>query len=73
MRRIIVSNLISLDGFMEGPNRALDWFAVDQEFFGYARELLGKVDTILFCSGARLISIWPVIGQPRPQLKMTHA
>ncbi len=61
MRRIIVSNLISLDGFMEGPNRALDWFAVDQEFFGYARELLGRVDTILFgrATYQHMAGYWP--------------
>ena len=32
MRRILVSNLISLDGFYEGPNDEIDFFVVDQEF-----------------------------------------
>jgi len=61
MRRIIVSNLISLDGFMEGPNRALDWFRVDEEFFEYARELLNAVDTILFgrVTYQMMASYWP--------------
>jgi dihydrofolate reductase len=48
MRRIIVSNLMSLDGFFEGPNHELDWFVVDEEFFEYARDMLRSVDTILF-------------------------
>lgn len=48
MRKIIVSNLASLDGFVEGPNRELDWHTVDEEFFAYARELLGSVDALLF-------------------------
>jgi len=48
MRKVIVSNLMSLDGFFEGPNHELDWFVVDQEFFEYARDMLRGVDTILF-------------------------
>jgi dihydrofolate reductase len=48
MRKIIVSNLASLDGFFEGPNKELDWFMVDEEFFEYARDLLRSVDTLLF-------------------------
>jgi dihydrofolate reductase len=48
MRKVIVSNLMSLDGFFEGPNHELDWFVVDQEFFAYARDMLRGVDTILF-------------------------
>ncbi len=48
MRRIIVSNLMSLDGFFEGPNHELDWFVVDEEFFAYARDMLRSVDTIVF-------------------------
>lgn len=61
MRRIIVSNLISLDGFLEGPNRELDWFRVDEEFFSYARELLNAVDTILFgrVTYQMMASYWP--------------
>jgi dihydrofolate reductase len=48
MRKVIVSNLMSLDGFFEGPNHELDWFVVDEEFFEYARDMLRGVDTILF-------------------------
>jgi dihydrofolate reductase len=48
MRKILVSNLMSLDGFFEGPNGNLDWFVTDEEFFEYARKLLCSVDTLLF-------------------------
>lgn len=48
MRKIIVSNLVSLDGYFEGPNKELDWFVVDEEFNKYAINLLNEVDTILF-------------------------
>lgn len=48
MRKVIVSNLMSLDGFMAGPNGEIDWFVVDKEFDAYARELFAGVDTLLF-------------------------
>jgi dihydrofolate reductase len=48
MRKVIISNLMSLDGFMAGPNGEIDWFVVDEEFDDYARELFDSVDTLLF-------------------------
>src|ERR1700685_76294 len=48
MRRIIVSNVMSLDGFFERPNKRLDWVITDNEFFDYAKGLLRSVDTLLF-------------------------
>lgn len=48
MRKVIVSNVMSLDGFFEGPNKELDWFTPDEEFFEYAKGLLRAVDTLLF-------------------------
>ena len=48
MRKVIVSNLVSLDGFFEGSKKELDWFVVEQEFFDFARNQLFEVDTILF-------------------------
>jgi dihydrofolate reductase len=48
LRKLIVSNLMSLDGFFEGPNHEIDWFVVDKEFLAYASEMLRSVDAILF-------------------------
>lgn len=48
MRKVIVSNLVSLDGYMAGPHGEIDWFVVDAEFDAYARELFAGVDTLLF-------------------------
>jgi hypothetical protein len=36
MRKIIVSDFISLDGFFEGPNKELGWHHVDDQFQEYA-------------------------------------
>lgn len=48
MRKIIASEMVSLDGFFENANRQPDWYRVSNEFFEYSRELLNSVDTILF-------------------------
>ncbi len=61
MRKIILSNLISLDGFFEGPDKELDWFVIEEEFYEYVRELLNQVDTILFgrITYQMMVKYWP--------------
>jgi dihydrofolate reductase len=61
MRKLLVSNLMSLDGFFEGPRKELDWFVVDDEFLAYAREMLRSVDTILFgrTTYEHMAAYWP--------------
>ncbi len=61
MRKIIVSNVITLDGYFEGPNREIDWFVTDNEFFNYAVDLLHAVDTILYgrITYEQMASFWP--------------
>lgn len=61
MRKIIVSNVVSLDGFFEGVNKEIDWFTVDESFFEYARQLLNEVDTILFgrVTYQMMAAFWP--------------
>lgn len=48
MRRVIVSNLVSLDGYLAAPDGDLSWFAVGPEFLGYAQGLMREVGAILF-------------------------
>jgi dihydrofolate reductase len=61
MRKVIVSNMVSLDGFFEGPNKELDWHVVDEEFFAYAKDLLRTVDTLLFgaVTYEHMAAYWP--------------
>jgi dihydrofolate reductase len=47
MRKIIVMLSVSLDGFMEGPHRELDWQLVDDELHGHFNEVLGKMSAFL--------------------------
>jgi dihydrofolate reductase len=74
MRKVIVSNLMSLDGFFEGPHKELDWFVVDEVFFEYARTLLRSADTILF--GRRtyehMAGYWPDAPSDEIADKMNH-
>ncbi len=39
MRRVIVSNAMSLDGFVSGPNGELDWFVHEGFLKGTAADL----------------------------------
>lgn len=61
MRKLFVSNLMSLDGYFESPARRFDFFTPDEEFFEYARKMLRTVDTIVF--GRRtyehMAAYWP--------------
>src|SRR5689334_13037536 len=46
--RVIMFNMVSLDGFFEGPNHDLSWHCVDEEFNEFAHEQLETVGTLIF-------------------------
>lgn len=48
MRKLSVSNLISLDGYLAGPDGDLSWFAVGPDFFGYVHKMLPTLGLLLF-------------------------
>ncbi len=48
MCKVIFQNMLTLDGFFEGPNQEIDWHAVDAEFNEVALALEDEVDTLLF-------------------------
>jgi len=47
MRKIIWTMSVSLDGFIEGPNRELDWHLVDDELHSHFNEELGAMGAFL--------------------------
>ena len=47
MRKIILMMSLSLDGFIEGPNRELDWHLVDDELHDHFNEQLGAMGAFL--------------------------
>jgi len=48
MRKLLVFNLVTLDGYFEGLNRDISWHNVDEEFNEYAVDMLNSVDTLIF-------------------------
>ncbi len=48
MAKLIVFNLITLDGFFEGPNHDLSWHNVDKEFNEFAIENLNSIGGLVF-------------------------
>ncbi len=70
MRRIIVSNLVTLDGFFAGPNGETDWFVWDQDTEQYGKGLLQSVDTILFgrVTYEIMAGFWPTASAEDPMI-----
>jgi hypothetical protein len=42
MKKVIFQMSVSLDGYVEGPQREIDWHLVDDEFNACAMEMLGR-------------------------------
>ena len=47
MRKIILMMSVSLDGFIEGPDREIDWHMVDDELHSHFNEQLGAMGAFL--------------------------
>lgn len=61
MRKLFAFNLISLDGFFEGPDRDINWHNVDEEFNAFAIEQTSAVGALLFgrVTYQLMESYWP--------------
>jgi dihydrofolate reductase len=61
MRKIVLMMSVSLDGFIEGPNREIDWHMVDDELHRHFNEYLST--TSAFLSGRvtyeLMAGFWP--------------
>jgi dihydrofolate reductase len=55
MRKVIYSTMVSLDGFVEGPNHNLDWHIVDEELHSFINDQQSAIDTYLF--GRRMYEV----------------
>lgn len=47
MRKVIWMMSVSVDGFMEGPNRDIDWHMVDDELHSHFNEQLGAMGAFM--------------------------
>ncbi len=62
MRRIILFNMMTLDGYFEGADQSIDWHRVDEEFNSFSEDQINSVDAILF--GRKTYDlVWKVIGR----------
>jgi dihydrofolate reductase len=75
MRRLIVSNLISLDGYASGPGGDVMALPFDSTFSGYNLELMQAADTLV--SGAvtyrAFLSYWPAVADDPAQPEVERA
>jgi dihydrofolate reductase len=61
MRRIIASEMVTVDGFFSGPGGELDWFVQDEQLDGFAMDVTDSVDTILYgrATYQMMATYWP--------------
>jgi dihydrofolate reductase len=69
MRKLIISNIMSLDGFIEGPNRNVMVLPMDSFFDEYNLERLRRADTLLLGANTYmgLKGYWPAVAE-NPEL-----
>ncbi len=60
-RKLILMMSVSIDGFIEGPNRELDWHMVDDELHSHFNEQLGAMSAFLEgrVTYELMASFWP--------------
>ena len=39
MRKVVVTEFVTLDGYFEGPDRDINWHNADEEFNKFARRI----------------------------------
>lgn len=64
MNRIISFAHISLDGFVAGPNREMDWITINEEIFDHVGNRINETDTALYgrVTYELMESYWPYAG-----------
>jgi dihydrofolate reductase len=79
MRKIIFSIPITLDGYIEGPNRELDWVIADDELHDFATQLLKNADIILYgrVTYELMLHSWPTVtstsSMPKSMIEFANA
>jgi dihydrofolate reductase len=48
MRKLLVSNLVSLDGYLAATDGDLSWFGVGPDFFAYVHKMMPGLGVLLF-------------------------
>lgn len=65
MRNIISFMHVSLDGFVAGPNREMNWIRVDEELFDHIGKRISRTDTALYgrTTYEMMQNYWPAAGE----------
>lgn len=65
MRTVVYGMMVTIDGFIEGPNHQLDWPIIDEELHEYVNDQQRATDTYVY--GRRLYELmegfWPTADQ----------
>ena len=66
MRKVILSMMISVDGYIAGPDPNENWFTFDEEMAAYMMEFFSTVDTYIYGRKAyeEMIAWWPPLTDP---------
>lgn len=61
MRKLIAWDMVTVDGFFEGPDRDIGWFVFEEELEEYIRETQQNADTLVFgrVTYEFMAGIWP--------------
>ncbi len=61
MRKVILFDMVTLDGYFSGPNGEIDWHHVDDEFNEFAIEQLNSAGGLIFgrVTYQGMASYWP--------------
>ncbi|RJE88447.1 dihydrofolate reductase [Paenibacillus sp. 1011MAR3C5] len=61
MRKLIVQEMVSLDGYFAGPQGEIDWHQADEDYVAYAKSFLQSVDLLLFgrLTYEQMAAFWP--------------
>lgn len=64
MRKLQLLIHTSLDGFVAGSNREMDWIKVDEELFDFVGKIIDQADTALYGRSTyqMMESYWPTAG-----------
>lgn len=67
MRKLLVSNLVTLDGYLAAPDGDLSWFGVGPDFFAYVHKMMPTLGMILFgrITYQMMAGYWPKPGTER--------
>lgn len=71
MRKLFWSMMVSLDGFMEGPNHELDWHVTDDDDFArYVAQMEKSIDAIVFgrVTYEGMADYWPTSTEPEAHM-----